>query len=248
MLIILSPAKSLDFETKFLHPKPTIPFFEKPKNQLVQNLKKFSEKNFQDLMEISENLAKLNFQRYQNFEEQPLRPAILAFDGDVYDGFDKKNFQPKDYDFAQNHLLILSGLYGLLRPLDLIQAHRLEMGTDFKKFNFFVKNLYEFWQDKIIEIINKNPQETIINLASQEYFKAVNCKKINKKIIEISFKEKKQGQYKVVGISSKKARGMMANFIIKNKIINSIELQKFNLDNYHFNKELSSQHNWVFTR
>jgi len=248
MLIILSPAKSLDFETKFFHPKPTIPFFEKEKNKLVQDLKKFSKKNFQDLMEISENLAKLNFQRYQNFNEQPLRPAILAFDGDVYDGFDKNNFQPKDYDFAQNHLMILSGLYGLLRPLDLIQAHRLEMGTDFKKFNFIVKNLYEFWQDKIIEMLNKNPQETIINLASQEYFKAVNSKKINKKIIEISFKEKKQGQYKVVGISSKKARGLMANFVIKNKIIKPIELQKFNLDNYHFNKELSNQQNWVFTR
>ncbi|MFM7557585.1 MAG: peroxide stress protein YaaA [Alphaproteobacteria bacterium] len=248
MLIILSPAKSLDFETKFFHPKPTIPFFEKEKNKLVQDLKKFSEKNFQDLMEISENLAKLNFQRYQNFNEQPLRPAILAFDGDVYDGFDKKNFQPKDYDFAQNHLLILSGLYGLLRPLDLIQAHRLEMGTDFKKFNFLVKNLCEFWQDKITEMLNKNPQETIINLASQEYFKAVNSKKINKKIIEINFKEKKQGQYKVVGINSKKARGLMANFIIKNKITKPTELQKFKLDNYHFNQELSSKENWVFTR
>ncbi|MFM6973455.1 MAG: YaaA family protein, partial [Alphaproteobacteria bacterium] len=168
--------------------------------------------------------------------------------GDVYDGFDKKNFQPKDYDFAQNHLLILSGLYGLLRPLDLIQAHRLEMGTDFKKFNFLVKNLCEFWQDKITEMLNKNPQETIINLASQEYFKAVNSKKINKKIIEINFKEKKQGQYKVVGINSKKARGLMANFIIKNKITKPTELQKFKLDNYHFNQELSSKENWVFTR
>lgn len=248
MLIILSPAKSLDFETKFQHPKATTPFFEMEKNKLLQNLKKFSVKNFQELMEISENLAKLNFQRYQNFNEQPLRPAILAFDGDVYEGFDKNNFHPKDYDFAQNHLLILSGLYGLLKPLDLIQPYRLEMGTDFKNFNFIAKNLYDFWQEKITNELNKNCHEYIINLASQEYFRAVNSKKINKKIIEISFKEKKQGQYKVVGISSKKARGLMANFVIKNKIIKPIELQKFNLDNYHFNKELSSLQNWVFSR
>lgn len=248
MLIILSPAKSLDFETKFSHPKPTNAFFETEKNQLIKNLKKFSSKNLQDLMAISENLGELNFHRYQNFENQPLRPAILAFDGDVYDGFNKQDLQESDYKFAHEHLRILSGLYGLLKPLDLIQPHRLEMGTDFKKFNFIVKNLYDFWQEKITNELNKSCYEYIINLASQEYFKAVNSKKINKKIIEISFKEKKQGQFKVVGISSKKARGMMANFAIKNKITKPSDLQKFNLENYNFNEKLSSEQNWVFCR
>lgn len=248
MLIILSPAKSLDFETKFQHPKPSNAIFEAEKNQLIANLKKFSCKNIQDLMAISENLSDLNFQRYQNFENQPLRPAILAFDGDVYDGFNKHDFHKSDYEFAQEHLRILSGLYGLLKPLDLIQPHRLEMGTDFKKFNFIVKNLYDFWQEKITNELNKNCHEYIINLASQEYFKAVNSKKINKKIVEISFKEKKQGQFKVVGISSKKARGMMANYAIKNKITKPTDLQKFNLDNYNFNQKLSSEQNWVFCR
>ena len=248
MLIILSPAKSLDFETKFQHPKPSNAIFEAEKNQLIANLKKFSCKNIQDLMAISENLSDLNFQRYQNFENQPLRPAILAFDGDVYDGIDKKNYCEKDFDFAQKNILILSGLYGLLKPLDLIKPYRLEMGTNFKNLDFFIKNLYEFWEDKIIEEINKNPSKIIINLASQEYFSAINSRKINKEIIEIIFQENKDGIFKTIGINSKKARGLMTNFIIKNKISNPQDLKKFCEVNYRFNQAISNDEKWYFTR
>ncbi len=248
MLIVLSPAKSLDFSTNFKCTTTTKPIFQNETSQLVDHLKKITVDNLQELMSISKKLGELNYQRFQDFQKNPERQAILAFDGDVYDGIDKKNYNEKDFNFAQNHVIILSGLYGLLRPLDSIKPYRLEMGTNFKNFNFFIKNLYDFWSEKITQEINQNPAKIIINLASQEYFSAINSSKINKKIIEIIFQEKKNGNLKTIGINSKKARGLMTNFAIKNKISNPQNLQDFCEENYQFDSSLSNSKKWFFIR
>ncbi len=248
MLTIISPAKTLDFQTIFGENSSSSPIFLAEQKKLLSAMKSLKIIDLQDLMAISENLAKLNFDRFQNFENQPTRQAILAFDGDVYDGFDKKNFAKNDFEFAQNHLVILSGLYGLLRPLDLIQPYRLEMGTDFKKIKFICQNLYEFWGDKITLQINKYEDEYLINLASNEYFSVINKKICNKKIIDIVFKEQKNNQYKIIGINAKIARGLMANFIIKNKITKIKDLLEFDLENYQFSKKLSSDNQLIFIR
>ena len=248
MLIVLSPAKSLDFTTNFKCSIATKPIFPNETSLLVNHLKKITVDNLQELMTISKKLGELNYQRFQDFQKTPDRQAILAFDGDVYDGIDKKNYHEKDFDFAQKHVVILSGLYGLLRPLDSIKPYRLEMGTNFKNIKFFIKNLYEFWEDKIVQEINKNPAKIIVNLASQEYFSAINSSKINKKIIEITFQEKKNGVLKTIGINSKKARGLITNFAIKNKISDPQNLQEFREENYQFNPILSSNEKWFFIR
>lgn len=252
MIILLSPAKSLDFTTKFNCKNHTTPFFEKDITKLIGKLKKVTIADLEKLFGISKKLAELNFERSQNFAPKfnlkNSRQALLAFDGDVYAAIDKTNFNEKDFDFAQKHLRILSGLYGLLKPLDLIQPYRLEMGTDFKNFNFGVKNLYEFWGDRISQQLDLIGSKHIINLASQEYFAAVNPKKIKAKIINIIFKEKKGNQLKIIGINAKKARGLMANFVIKNKITNPEKLKNFCDANYKFKAELSDAVNWIFVR
>ena len=248
MLIVLSPAKTLDFSSDFKCTTTTKPIFQNETSQLVDHLKKITVANLQELMSISKKLGELNYQRFQDFQKNPERQAILAFDGDVYDGIDKKNYNEKDFNFAQNHVVILSGLYGLLRPLDSIKPYRLEMGTNFKNFNFFIKNLYDFWSEKITQEINKNPAKIIINLASQEYFSAINSSQINKKIIEIIFQEKKNGTLTTIGINSKKARGLMTNFAIKNKISNPQNLQDFCEENYQFDSSLSNSKKWFFIR
>lgn len=248
MLIALSPAKSLDFETNFMLSNKSSPIFLKDTQKLVAELKKFSIEDLKGLMSISENLAKLNFARFQSFNHTKKRQAILAFDGDVYDGIDKKNYDLEDFNFAQNHLIILSGLYGFLRPLDEISPYRLEMGTDFKKTSFISKNLYEFWGDKITLEINKTKSQYLINLASNEYFQSINRKICNKKIIDIIFKEKKGGVYKIIGINAKRARGLMANFIIKNKILNPNDLRDFKLEKYQFSSQFSDSNQLVFIR
>ena len=248
MLIVLSPAKSLDFSSNFKCATITKPIFQNETSQLVNHLKKLTIDNLQELMSISKKLGELNHQRFQDFQKNPERQALLAFDGDVYAGIDKENYNEKDFNFAQNHVIILSGLYGLLRPLDSIKPYRLEMGTNFKNIKFFIKNLYDFWEDKITQEINKNPTKIIVNLASQEYFSAINSNKINKKIIEITFQEKKNGVLKTIGINSKKARGLITNFAIKNKISNPLNLQEFSEENYQFNPSISSNDKWFFTR
>ena len=248
MLIVLSPAKSLDFSTNFKCATTTKPIFQNETSQLVNHLKKLTIENLQELMSISKKLGELNYQRFHDFQKNPERQAFLAFDGDVYDGIDKKNYHEKDFDFAQKHVVILSGLYGILRPLDSIKPYRLEMGTNFKDIKFFIKNLYEFWEDKIAQEINKNPAKIIVNLASQEYFSAINSNKINKKIIEITFQEKKNGVLKTIGINSKKARGLITNFAIKNKISDPLNLQEFCQEKYQFNQSISSNDKWFFTR
>lgn len=251
MLILLSPAKSLNYQTSNSYPNFTIPHFAKEANQLAAELKKFTVSNLEKMMKISQNLAVINHARFQNFSHnfdfKNSKQALLAFDGDVYKPIEVEKFDDADFIFAQKNLRILSGFYGILRPLDLMQPYRLEMSTVFDK-NFFTKNLYQFWGDKISQQLNLDDAKYIINLASEEYFAAVNQKKILAKIINISFKEAKNNSYKTIGIHAKKARGLMTNFIIKNKISNPEDLKKFKLENYFFEKDLSSQFNFVFVR
>lgn len=246
MIILLSPAKSLDFSTKFDCSKHSQPIFLKEVEVIINSVKKFSVADLKKLMSISDNLAELNFQRFQNFDKNQTRQAIFAFDGDVYEGIDKNSIA-KDSSYTQETVRILSGLYGILKPLDLIKPYRLEMGTEFKNLKFPNKNLYEFWGDKISNDLDKI-DSPIVNLASQEYFSAVNIKKIKSPIINICFKEKKNGVLKIVGINSKRARGLMTNFAITNKIKDPNQLKNFKDDKYSFDKKLSDESNWFFVR
>jgi len=258
MLILLSPSKSLNLETKIISKTHSVPVFLEDSQILINELKKFSALDLAKLMKISDNLVRLNFERYAAFKTpftmQNSKPAIFVFDGDVYDGIDAENYSEKDLNFAQNHLRILSGLYGILKPLDLIQPYRLEMGTHLKipLKNSITKNLYQFWMTKITDFLNeeleKTPEKTILNLASEEYFSAVDAGKIEGQIVNIIFKEKKGSDYKVIGIFAKKARGLMADYVIKNKIQKAEEIKNFNCSNYKFKKEFSDKNNWCFCR
>jgi cytoplasmic iron level regulating protein YaaA (DUF328/UPF0246 family) len=254
MLIILSPAKSLNFEAKIPKTETTIPKFLSESKILVDKLKKLSCGDVAKLMKISPKLAQLNWQRFQNFNpnfnSQNSKPALFLFDGDVYKSMNIGKYNKADLDFAQNHLHILSGLYGILKPLDLMQPYRLEMGTNLKEI--LGKNLPQFWQEKIADFLNseiqKQQDKTIINLASEEYFAAIDENKINAKIINIIFKEKQGSSYKTIGIFAKKSRGLMADFIIKNKIKKTEEIKNFTVEKYQFKPEFSDQLNWHFYR
>lgn len=248
MLIILSPAKSLDFDSKYKYSSTSNPYFESETTKLINDLKKFSLQDLATIMSLSQNLAKLNYERFKNFNTSPQAPAILAFNGDVYEGLDKKIYGENEFNYAQNNILILSGLYGILRPLDLIRPHRLEMGTNFSKYNFLVKNLYEFWQKKVTDKINHHQSKIIINLASNEYFKALDSKLIKKNIINIFFQEIRSNKYTTIALNSKKARGLMTNFAIINHLAKPDDLKKFSQENYKFNTKLSNTNNWYFTR
>ena len=202
-------------------------------------------------MNISEKISLLNYERYIRwslpFNKNNAHPALLLFQGDVYKGISADDFKKEDFLFAQNSLRILSGLYGILKPLDLIQPYRLEMGTQIKigKHN----DLYDFWGEEITQAINKDKNsDYLINLASVEYFKSIKKDKLKAKLINIIFKEKRNGNYKIIGINAKKARGLMSRYIIKNKINNPEDLKKFKEENYIYNKNLSSDSDWVFTR
>jgi cytoplasmic iron level regulating protein YaaA (DUF328/UPF0246 family) len=206
------------------------------------------------LMGISDKLGTLNFDRYQNwqrpFTKKNARPAVFAFNGDVYQGLAATSFNPADLTFAQQHLRILSGLYGLLRPLDLMQAYRLEMGTQLA--NSSGANLYAYWKDHIAVQLNKQLKKaqttTLINLASNEYFKAIDQAQLDANIITPAFKEKRNGQYKIISFSVKKARGLMAAYIIKNQIVAPEKIKGFAAEGYTFNSKLSNGNNWIFTR
>lgn len=254
MLAIISPAKTLDFETPWKLKNSSQPEFLQDSQLLIDQLRKLPAPRIGELMSISEKLSVLNADRFLNwhlpFTPENAKPAILAFRGDVYTGLDADSFSTKDFNFAQKHLRILSGLYGLLRPLDLIQAYRLEMGTGF--INSRGKNLYEFWGDKITEQLNSElsgqKKPTIINLASNEYWSVVKPEKLQAEIITPIFKDSKNGQYKIISFFAKKARGLMSAFIIKNQIKNSNDLKAFDLEGYAFNKKMSVDNEWVFTR
>ena len=253
MLVVISPAKSLNFETKPNTNQHTQPDFLNEAKRINAQLKKLKADDLIKLQRISRNLANLNVDRNLLWET-PFSPdnakqAILAFNGDVYDGINASTFSEKEFKIAQEKIRILSGLYGVLKPLDLMQAYRLEMGTklSFGKY----ENLYQFWRQKITTTINKELKEkgdTLINLASQEYFKAIDAKKLKAEIITPEFKENKDGNYKMISFFAKKARGSMCRFIVQNNISNPEELKAFDLEGYYFNNELSKEYNWVFTR
>jgi uncharacterized protein len=255
MILLLSPAKSLDYET----PAPSgltahKPVFMGPAGQLIEILKTKTPAQIATLMDLSDKLAALNVARFQAWRPSATaknaKQAILAFDGDVYDGLNAKKLTAEQLLWADEHLCILSGLYGALRPLDLLQPYRLEMGTKLPNANG--KNLYEFWGDTVSNHINKlqkaDKEPVVINLASQEYFKVVNKKALKAKVIECVFEEHKNGAYKVISFMAKRARGMMARFAIEQQITEPEGLKLFKVDHYAFAKAASSADRWVFRR
>ncbi|NOU59793.1 peroxide stress protein YaaA [Marinifilum caeruleilacunae] len=254
MLIVISPAKSLDFESSVPTKLHSDAGFTKDAEQLIKILRKLKVDEIQELMSVSPKLAQLNFERFHQwslpFTSENAKQALLAFKGDVYTGIDADSLTDKDFEYAQSKLRILSGLYGVLKPMDLIQAYRLEMGK--KLGNRRGKDLYEFWGDRITKSINQDLKEyghkNLINLASNEYFKSINSKKINADIVTPAFKDLKNGQYKMISFFAKKARGLMTRFIIQNEITNPEDLKAFDLDGYIFNPNLSKENAPVFTR
>ena len=259
MLILISPAKTLDFETPAQYGRFSQPDFLNDTATLVKQLRQLSAQEISSVMKISDKLGELNASRWQtwqpDFDTTNAKQALLAFQGDVYQGMKVDSFQPADFDFAQEHLRILSGLYGILRPLDLIQPYRLEMGTKLAhaKLNGLSANtLYEFWQDKLTQSVNqqlaKLDNKTLINLASNEYFKGIAPQLLKADIITPVFKDWKNDKYKVISFYAKKARGMMASYIIKNRLEDIEGIKNFAEAGYSFNDELSDIHNLVFTR
>lgn len=253
MKILLSPAKSLDFESKLPTEKHTQPLFLTEAKKLNAVLEKKSKKQLKDLMNISDNLAELNYQRYKAFSTpfntENARPAIFAFSGDVYVGLDAYTIPKNKIDLLQDRVRILSGLYGVLKPLDLIQPYRLEMGTDLK-INA-KKNLYEFWGNKITDALNAElaDDDMVLNLASNEYFKSVNTKKLKGKLINPVFKDFKNGKLKIISFFTKKARGSMTRYVIENNVNSFESLLNFEVEGYHFSKnETKSENNPVFIR
>lgn len=253
MLILLSPAKTLDMTPATGHPASQ-PRLLKETKELAGVLKKQSRGDLQDLMHISEKLADLNHDRFQQFK-LPLtpanaKPAALAFRGDVYQDLEAGTFSEAEFAFANQQIRILSGLYGVLRPNDLMQAYRLEMGTRLK--NKRGKNLYDFWGDRITRILNEdlveNGDDLILNLASQEYFKSVKTETLNGRLLTAHFKEAKDGKYRVVAFNAKKARGRMANLITKEGITTAEPLKELVINDYVFQPELSSGDDWIWVR
>jgi cytoplasmic iron level regulating protein YaaA (DUF328/UPF0246 family) len=250
MIAIISPAKSLNFESSPPINIKTSPLFLKEADYLAGKLGKLNSSKLGVLLDISPKLAHLNAERYSSWKTATLKQAIYAYDGDVYDGMEAKTFSSQEIEFAQNHLRIISGLYGLLRPLDLIKPYRIDMGTSFATPKG--ENLYKYWGDKITDQLKKNLKESgsnvLINLASQEYFAVVNSKKLKARIITPSFKDRSNDKYTMISFFAKKARGMMSRFIIQNAITDPEMLVGFDSGGYNFNHELSKGDNWVFTR
>lgn len=254
MLMVISPAKKLDVESPSTVKKNTQPLLLPDAEQLIDELKKLAPQEVSSLMHISDKLGTLNYDRYQEwqlpFTPDNAKQAILTFKGDVYVGLDAESLSKSELDFAQQHLSILSGLYGVLRPLDLMQAYRLEMGTRFE--NTRGNNLYTFWGDKITQQLNKqlkkNKSQTLVNLASTEYFKSVDISSLNADVVTPIFKDEKNGVYKIISFYAKKARGLMAAYAIKNGITDAKGLKRFTVDGYAYQADQSNDKEWVFTR
>lgn len=252
MLILVSPAKTLDYESPLATSRFSQPRFTDQSQQLIDTLRKLSVQDVAELMKLSDKLASLNVARYQSWQPEHTpdnaRPAVLAFKGDVYTGLDAESFSEGDFEFAQRHLRILSGLYGVLRPLDLLEPYRLEMGTRLK--TAAGDNLYQFWGSRITEALNEElaNDDVVINLASNEYFKAVQPKSLNARLITPVFKDFKNGQYKIISFYAKKARGLMSRYIIQNRIESPEAIQAFDLEGYYFSAEQSKGDTWVFLR
>jgi cytoplasmic iron level regulating protein YaaA (DUF328/UPF0246 family) len=254
MLTVISPAKTLDFDTPAGTDSATQPEFLAQSAGLVEDARALSPEDIQALMGVSENIAQLNHRRFMDwrvpFELDNAKQSILAFKGDVYTGLEASTLTEAQLSFAQSHLRILSGLYGVLRPLDLMQPYRLEMGLKF--VNRGGKNLYQFWGDAITKSLNKQLQNSrskvLVNLASHEYFKSVQSKMLDADIITPVFKDFKGGKYKVISFFAKRARGQMARFIIDNELDEPDGIKAFTADGYRYNKAESSAREWLFTR
>ncbi|MET0068747.1 MAG: peroxide stress protein YaaA [Candidatus Thiodiazotropha sp.] len=254
MLLTISPAKTLDYETPPVTSIHTKPAFLKQSRQLVDILRDYSAMDLAELMKLSMKLSELNFDRYHSwktpFTLNNAKQAALAMKGDVYSGLDAETLSKKGFEFAQRHLRILSGLYGVLRPLDLMQPYRLEMGT--KLPNERGRDLYAFWGEQITRAINRDLKaqgdDVLVNLASSEYFKSIKPGLIEGRIITPQFKERKNGSYRMIGVFAKRARGLMSRFIIDNRLRHPEEIQQFDSDGYRYNKRLSGEDQWVFTR
>jgi len=254
MLTLISPAKTLDFDSPLSTEKNTTPDLLARSERLITEMRSRSATDLSKLMRISPKLGELNAERFQQwqtpFTPSNARQAILAFRGDVYIGLDADSYSQRDFTFAQKSLRILSGLYGVLRPLDLIQAYRLEMGTRIATEHG--KDLYAFWGDTITQTLNQelsnHRNKTVINLASNEYFKSVQPKVLAGNIITPVFKDYSKGTYRILGFYAKKARGYMASYIVKNRINKPEALKAFTTDGYRFNDDFSTDTQWVFTR
>ncbi len=254
MLTVISPAKTLDFESPTVTDAFSQPAHLTQSRKLVRRLRQLSASDLSRLMQVSDDIADLNQQRFKKwktpFKPDNSRQALFAFKGDVYIGLDAYSMTPENVEFAQDHLRILSGLYGVLRPLDLMQPYRLEMGTRLDTDQS--KNLYQFWDGRITKTLNQDLRQsgtkTLINLASNEYFKSIKPKLLKAEVITPVFKDYHKDGYRVIGFFAKKARGMMARYLVDHQIDEPEALKDFNLGGYAFNAQLSAAHEWVFTR
>ena len=254
MITLLSPSKKLNLDSQDIIDHYTQCEFIKSAETLANEAKNLTENDLKDLMDISDKLAKLNRERFDRwalpFNQENAKQAVLAFDGGVYSGLKADTFSDKDFTFAQDHLRILSGLYGILKPLDLIQPYRLEMGVGFQ--NPKGKDLYAFWKESITKSLNKtlkkHSSKTIINCASIEYFSAIDLSKLNGDILSIVFKEYRNDELKFISFNAKKARGLMTQYIMKNKIDKLNDIKDFNYEDYKFDSKLSEDNTFVFTR
>ena len=254
MIAVISPAKTLDFENHIEQDSFTTPRFSTQTNRLIRELRLKKSEDIQQLMGVSENIAKLNVRRYKDYRRDHTldnsKQSIHAFKGDVYVGLDVDQLDASDIEFAQSHLRILSGLYGLLRPKDIIQPYRLEMGTSLQVGEH--STLYKYWNDQIVKLIHKDLKEqgdqVILNLASNEYFKAMKRKTLKANVINVEFLDWKNDNYKVISFFAKKARGMMARYIIKNRINDPELLKGFDYEGYYFDPHASNESSLVFKR
>lgn len=256
MIIVLSPAKSLDYDTPPHVKRHTIPDFVDDAAELVAGLRRLSPQQLATLMGISDALAHLNFQRYADwsprFGTHNAKQAVLAFNGDVYEGFDAKSMSGTDLDYAQEHVRVLSGLYGLLRPLDLLQPYRLEMGTKFP--NARGKDLYAFWGGRITEALNAQLRKrsgaasVLVNCASEEYFKSVRPAQLGAPVVTPVFEDWKGGRYKIISFHAKRARGLMARFAVEQCLTNPEQLKHFACEGYAFDEAASNDATYVFRR
>jgi len=254
MSILLSPAKTIDLaDCEEHYISPTVPIFESKTKKLVRVLRKYKVNDLSTLMHLSPALANLNVERYKAFEfpevarASSFYPAAKAFNGEVYKGLSFSSLTPTEQQNAQDKLFILSGLYGVLRPMDLIYPYRLEMGTKLQ-IDPKTKNLYAFWQKDITKIIAAQPHKEVVNLASTEYAKSIDFKQLKKRVVTPVFKEFKGGAYKVVMMYAKHARGRMARYIIQENLTSVDDLKGYQVDGYHFMESLSTDQEWVFVR
>ena len=252
MLIVLSPAKSLDLDSPPTTRKHSLPEFIPQALELIEVLREHSPAAIAELMDLSDKLAMLNVARYAHWSEDhaSARQAIMSFDGDVYGGLEARTLAAKEIDYAQRHLRILSGLYGLLRPLDRMHPYRLEMGT--RLANPRGANLYAFWGDSVTEALNRQIVETkakgLVNLASEEYFKSVKPRLLAVPVITPVFEDWKNGKYKIISFFAKRARGLMARYAAQHAVKDPQQLKGFDLDGYAFDASVSGERNWVFRR